>query len=253
MSALLAGKRALVTGAASGIGRATAAAFAREGARVLLVDVDNRAGEAAAAEILDTGGDARFAHADVTDETAVKAAVRRATDELGGLDIAVNNAGITGAPGMLQDLDRADFERVIDLNLVGVFLCLKHEVRAMLKARSGSIVNMASGAGLIATPGLAAYCASKHGVLGLTKTAALENARTGIRVNAICPGSTDTPMLAGAMASDSKLRDMVLAGLPGGRLGTPDEVAEAAVWLCCDRSSFVTGHSLLVDGGAVAR
>ena len=170
----------------------------------------------------------------------------------GGLDCALNNAGITGAPSPIQDLALAEFERVIALNLVGVFLCMKHEIPAM-QARGGAIVNMASGAGLVPTPALAPYCASKHAVLGLTKTAALENARTGIRVNAICPGSTDTPMLQASMAIDPQVKKMILSSQPGGRLGTPEEIAEAAVWLCCDRASFVTGHSLIVDGGAVAR
>jgi NAD(P)-dependent dehydrogenase (short-subunit alcohol dehydrogenase family) len=158
---------------------------------------------------------------------------------------------MTGAPAPIQGLELREFERVIGLNLVGVFLCMKHELPAMRDG--GAIVNMASGASLVPTPGLAPYCASKHGVLGLTKTAALENARTGIRVNAICPGSTDTPMLQAAMAMDPKVKKMILSGQPGGRLGRAEEIAEAAVWLCSDRASFVTGHSMLVDGGAVAR
>jgi NAD(P)-dependent dehydrogenase (short-subunit alcohol dehydrogenase family) len=253
MSRLLEDKSALVTGAASGIGRATALAFGREGARVAIADIDHDGGEATVAMIREAGGDARFLSADVTREAEVEAAVRAAIDAFGCLDCAVNNAGITGAPGPIQDLAQGDFERVIALNLRGVFLCLKHEIRAMRQQGGGAIVNMASGAGLIATPGLAAYCASKHGVLGLTKTAALENARTGIRVNAICPGATDTPMLARSMAIDPQVEKMVLASLPGGRLGVADEIAEAAVWLCSDRSSFVNGDSMLVDGGAVAR
>jgi NAD(P)-dependent dehydrogenase (short-subunit alcohol dehydrogenase family) len=252
MSGMLEGKSALVTGAASGIGRASALAFAREGARVMLADVDEAEGEKAAEAIRDAGGEARFARADVTREDEVEAMVRETTDAFGGLDCALNNAGMTGAAAPLQGLALEEFERVIALNLVGVFLCVKHEIPAM-RDGGGAIVNMASGAGLIPTPGLAPYCASKHGVLGLTKTAALENARTGIRVNAICPGSTDTPMLQAAMAADPQVRKMILSGQPGGRLGTAEEIAEAAVWLCSDRASFVTGHSMIVDGGAVAR
>ena len=252
MSGLLAGKSALVTGAASGIGRATAVACAREGARVMLADVDEAGGRAAAAAITGDAGEARFMIADVTSEPSVAALVAAAVDAFGRLDCAVNNAGITGAMAPLHDLPLEEFRRVIDLNLTGVFLCMKHEIVAM-QGGGGAVVNMASGAGLVPTPALSAYCASKHGVLGLTKTAAVENARSGIRVNAICPGSTDTPMLRRSMAVDAQVEKMILAGQPGGRLGTPEEIAEAAVWLCSDRASFVTGHSMLVDGGAVAR
>jgi NAD(P)-dependent dehydrogenase (short-subunit alcohol dehydrogenase family) len=252
MSGLLQGKSALVTGAASGIGRATAIAFAREGAQVMLADVDEVGGRGAVAAISDAGGVARFSIADVTSEASVQALVAETVSAFGRLDCAVNNAGITGAMGPLQQLPLEEFQRVIDLNLTGVFLSMKYEIPAM-QDTGGAIVNMASGAGLIAAPALSAYCASKHAVLGLTKTAAMENARSGIRINAICPGSTDTPMLETAMAVNAQVKKMVLAGQPGGRLGTPEEIAEAAVWLCCDRASFVTGHSMLVDGGAVAR
>jgi NAD(P)-dependent dehydrogenase (short-subunit alcohol dehydrogenase family) len=252
MSHLLEGKSALVTGAASGIGRASALAFAREGARVVIADVNEAEGRKAAEVIRRAGSEARFVRADVTREDEVEAMVRETVEAFGGLDCALNNAGMTGVAGPLQGLSLEEFERVMALNLVGVFLCMKHEIPAMGEG-GGAIVNMASGAGLIPTPGLAPYCASKHGVLGLTKTAALENARTGIRINAICPGSTDTPMLQTSMAADPQVKKMVLSAQPGGRLGTAEEIAEAAVWLCSDRASFVTGHSMLVDGGAVAR
>jgi NAD(P)-dependent dehydrogenase (short-subunit alcohol dehydrogenase family) len=142
---------------------------------------------------------------------------------------------------------------VIDINLTGVFLCLTHEIRVMQEQGSGSIVNVASGAGVIAVPAMPHYCASKHGVLGLTKTAAVENARLGVRVNAICPGSTDTPLLRATIDASPEIEKLVMKSLPGGRLGLPGEIAEAAVWLCSDRASFVTGESMLVDGGAVAR
>jgi NAD(P)-dependent dehydrogenase (short-subunit alcohol dehydrogenase family) len=253
VSRLLEGRSALVTGAASGIGRASAVAFAREGARVMLADVNEREGRDAAESIREAGGEASFTRADVAREDEVAALVRATVAAFGGLDCALNNAGTTGAPSPLHELSLEAFERVIALNLVGDFLCLKHEIPAMLANDGGAIVNMASGAGLVPTPALAPYCASKHGVLGLTKTAAVENARTGIRVNAICPGSIDTPMLQESMAIDPQVRKMILSSQPGGRLGTPEEVAEAVVWLCSDRASFVTGHSMLVDGGAVAR
>jgi NAD(P)-dependent dehydrogenase (short-subunit alcohol dehydrogenase family) len=227
--------------------------MAQEGARVLVVDVDEAGGESAAAEIHALGGEGRFVRADVTRESDVEAMVAAAVDAFGGIDCAVNNAGTAGLPRPIHELSEAEFQRVVSLNLLGVFLCMKHELRAMLRSGAGAIVNMASGAGLVATPGLAPYCASKHGVLGLTKTAALENARNGVRVNAICPGSTDTPMLSAAVAADPNIEKMVLAGLPGGRLGRSEEIAQAAVWLCSERASFVNGLSMLVDGGAISR
>lgn len=251
MSLLLEGKSALVTGGASGIGRASAFAFAREGARVMVTDIDEAPGQQVAAEIRAGGGDARFSVVDVGREDAVEAMVRETVEVFGRLDCALNNAGMTGPMGPLQSVALDDFERVIGLNLTGVFLCMKHEIPVM--AAGAAIVNMASGSGMIPTPGLAPYCASKHGVLGLTRTAAVENARAGIRINAICPGSIDTPMLQSAMAIDPQVKKMILAGQPGGRLGTPEEIAEAVVWLCSERASFVTGHSMLVDGGALAR
>ncbi len=253
MSGLVADKVALVTGAASGIGRATALLFAREGARVLVADVDASGGEATCAAIAGAGGEARFVRTDVTREAEVAACVRAAVDHFGRLDCAVNNAGITGGGGAIPDLDLELWNRTLAVNLTGVFLCLKHEIPVMRGQGGGAIVNVASGAGLIGVPGLPHYCASKHGVLGLTKTAALENARSGVRVNALCPGSTDTPLLRGAMAADPRLEKMVLSTIPGGRLGRPEEIAEAAVWLCSDRASWVTGESMLVDGGSIAR
>lgn len=253
MSGLLAGRAALVTGAASGIGRATALAFAREGARVLVADRDAAGSEAAAKAIAEAGGEARALCTDVTREAEVAACVAAAVEAFGRLDCAVNNAGITGSGGAIPDLALEAWNQVLAVNLTGVFLCLKHEIRVMREQGGGAIVNVASGAGLIGVPGLPHYCASKHGVLGLTKTAALENARSGVRVNAICPGSTDTPLLRNAMAADSNLEKMVLSTIPTGRLGRPEEIAEAAVWLCSERASWVTGESMLVDGGSVAR
>ena len=243
----------LLTGGASGIGRAAALAFAREGARVLLADVDVEGGEETAALVRKEGGDAAFARADVSDESQVEALVGAAVKAFGRLDCAFNNAGITGAVGPLHDIDLEGFERTLRNNLVSIFLCMKHEIRAMLAQGGGAIVNTASGAGVVATPTLSPYCCSKHGILGLTKTAAQENASTGIRVNAICPGSIDTPMLQRYMGNNPGIEKLIRAGQPGGRLGRPEEIAEAAVWLCSDRASFVSGASIFVDGGAISR
>lgn len=250
---LLEGKAIVVTGGASGIGRAACLAFAREGARVLLSDVDVAGGEETAAAVRAVGVEARFLRTDVTDEAQVEALVSAALTAFGRLDCAFNNAGITGAVGPLHEIECEAFERTLRTNLVSIFLCMKHEIRAMLKQGGGAIVNTASGAGVVATPTLSAYCSSKHGVLGLTKTAALENARTGIRVNAICPGSVDTPMLQRYMGKNPGIEKLIRAGQPGGRLGRPEEIAEAAVWLCSDRASFVSGASIFVDGGAISR
>lgn len=252
--ALVAGKTALVTGAASGIGRATAHALAREGAAVLVADVDGAGAERVAGEIAAAGGTARATRCDVTRAEDAEAMVRAALAAFGGrLDCAVNNAGITAPGGLVHEIDPVQWERQLAVNLTGVFLCLRAELPAMRAQRAGAIVNMASGAGVVGTPGLAHYCAAKHGLLGLTKTAALENAAVGVRVNALCPGSTDTPMLRGVMDRSEAARRMILASIPSGRLGTPEEVAEAAVWLCSDRASYVSGQSLFVDGCAVAR
>jgi NAD(P)-dependent dehydrogenase (short-subunit alcohol dehydrogenase family) len=250
---LVTGKSALVTGGASGIGAATALLFAEEGGRVLVCDLDEAGGREVAAKIAAAGGEARFVRTDVTRERDVEAAVAAALEAFGRLDAAVNCAGVTGAGGPLHEVDLAGWTRTLDVNLTGVFLCMKHEIAAMARQGSGSIVNISSGAGFIAVPGLGPYCATKHAVLGLTKTAAVENARTGVRVNAVCPGSIDTPMLRASIAHLPGMEKMVLASQPGGRFGRPEEIAEAAVWLCSDRASFVSGTSMSVDAASVAR
>ncbi|MGH0035812.1 MAG: glucose 1-dehydrogenase [Myxococcota bacterium] len=250
---LLQDKVALVTGGASGIGRATCEAFAREGARVMVGDIDPEGAAATARALQDAGAEADSLAADVSRDDDVRALVSGTLERFGGLDCALNNAGITGAGGPLHQLSLDDFRRTVEVNLYGVFLCMKYEIQAMLARGAGAIVNTASGAGVIATPALSPYCASKHAILGITKTAALENARTGIRINAVLPGSTDTPMLRATMAGNPEIEKLVLRSQPGGRLGRPEEIAEAVVWLCSDRASFVTGDSMLVDGGAVAR
>lgn len=249
----MAGKVALVTGAGSGIGRASACVFAREGARVVVSDVDVEGGAETVDQIRKAEGQASFVQADVTRERDVAALVDQVVSTFGRIDCAHNNAGVVGTPGALHLMELDEWSRVLSVNLTGVFLCMKYEIPRMLEQGGGAIVNTSSGAGVLATPGLAHYGASKHGVLGLTKSAALENATTGIRINAVCPGSVDTPMLQASIAGSEGIRKMVLRSQPGGRLGTPEEIAEAAVWLCSDRASFVTGESMLVDGGSIAR
>lgn len=250
---LVEGKVALVTGASSGIGLATAQLFAREGAAaVVMADLDAAAGEAAAKSISQDGGRAEFVRVDCTQESEVDDLVAGCIERHGRLDCAHNNAGITGAGGPLHTIDLAGFEDTLRVNLISVFLCMKAEIRAMLEAGRGAIVNTSSGAGFIATPNLSPYCASKHAILGITKTAAVENARTGVRINAVCPGTIDTPMLKAAMASPD-IAKMIMSAQPSGRLGEAAEIAESVVWLCSDRASYVNGESMIVDGGAVAR
>ena len=253
MAGMVDGKIALVTGAASGIGRASALALAREGARVVVSDIDVAGGEATGRQIVEEGGEAFFHRADVSEERDVAGLVAACLDTFGGLDCAHNNAGIAGGLGPLHEIELEAFEKTLRVNLTGVFLCMKHEIPVMAAAGAGAIVNTASGSGLIATPGLSPYCASKHGILGLTKTAAVENAKRGVRVNAVLPGSTRTPMLEASLAMGTEIEKMIRANQPGGRFGRPEEIAEAVVWLCSDRASFVSGESMLVDGGAVAR
>ena len=247
------GEVALVTGAGGGIGAATARLFAAEGARVVVVDIDPAGAEGTAAAILADGGEAVGLAVDVTDEAQVEAAVATAVERWGRLDCAHNNAGTSGTPAAFTDLSLHDWDAVVRLNLTGVFLCMKHELRVMAPAGRGAIVNTSSGAGVIGFPSLPHYVASKHGVLGLTKTAAQEYARSGIRVNAICPGTTDTPMMQAFIGGDPGIEKMMKRTVPTGELGRPEQIAEAVVWLCSDRASFVNGDTMLVDGGTVCR
>ena len=253
MEGMVAEKVALVTGGGSGIGRETALLFAMGGAKVWVVDCSPEAMEQTVDWIRQRGGIAEGSCVDVSDESGVKQIMANCLEVYGQLDCAVNSAGISGPQSFLKDLSLEAFRGAVDTNLNGTFLCMKHELRAMEPAGRGAIVNLSSGAGWIGTPGLGAYCATKHAVLGLTKTAALEMARTGIRVNAICPGSIDTPMLQASMRGDEAVTAMIRSSMPIGRLGEANEVAEAAVWLCSDRASLVTGISMAVDGGAVSR
>ncbi len=247
------GKVALVTGAGSGIGRASALAFARAGARVLVSDIDLPNAEQTRAAIVSLGGQARAMRADVTRSDDVRALVQHALDTFGALHLAHNNAGMLGAVGDVSVCSEENFDRVIALNLKGVFLSLKYEIPALLASGGGAIVNTSSGSGLVGTPNLSVYAASKHAVVGLTKSVALEFVRRGIRVNAVCPGVTRTAMLEGFMGGDAGVEARVKDANPSGRLGTPEEVAEAVLWLCSAHASFVNGACLSVDGGAVAK
>ncbi len=240
---------ALVTGAGAGIGRASALALAADGARVVVSDIASGNGEETASMIREAGGDARFVHADVTRESDVVALVATAIDTYGGLDCAVNNAGIEGTLAPVGNYSLADWQQVIDINLTGVFLCLREEIAVMLSRGSGSIVNIASVYGLRGSSRSPAYTASKHAVVGLTKSAAGAYATEGIRVNAICPGFIRTAMVERVLELSPDAEESIVARHPIGRLGTPEEVAAAVVWLCSDESGFVTGHTLAVDGG----
>ncbi len=253
MAGRLEGKVALVTGGGSGIGRASALTFAREGAKVVVADVVVNGGEETVGMIKKAGGDAIFVKADVSKATEVEALINQAVETYGRLDCAYNNAGIEGVTASTTECSEENWERVISINLKGVWLCLKHEIPQMLKQGGGAIVNTSSVMGLVAGQGLPAYVASKHGVAGLTKTAALEYAKAGIRVNAVCPGAIRTPMVERFLNKDPQLEAQLTAQEPVGRMAAPEEVAEAVVWLCSDAASFVTGHTMSVDGGWVAQ
>lgn len=247
------GKVALVTGAGRGIGEATARLFATEGAAVLVCDIDEASARAVVQSIQEHGGEAVAVAADLTKEDDVAAVIDTAIDRYGRLDCAVNNAGISGRFGSFIDLPLHEWHQMINANLTSVFLCLKYELGVMAAQGAGSIVNVSSGAGVVAAPGLPHYTAAKHGVLGLTKCAAQEYAAKGVRVNAILPGTTRTPMIENFINGDPQIEKMVSRGIGRGYLGEPAEIAEAAVWLCSDRAGFVCGESLLVDGATVCR
>ena len=245
-----AGKVAIVTGAASGIGRASAVGFAREGASVVVADIDRGGGTETVRLITDAGGQACFAETDVADSASVQAMVNTAISEYGRLDYAHNNAGIVGAGAPIAEMDEAVWQRGIGVMLTGVFLCLKYEIpHIVAQGPGGAIVNTSSGAGLIGFPGMADYVSSKHGVIGLTRTAALELATTGVRVNCICPGTARSRMVNEWMGDDPALEKQVVDLHPIGRIAEPEEIAAAALWLCSPESSFVLGHALAIDGG----
>jgi NAD(P)-dependent dehydrogenase (short-subunit alcohol dehydrogenase family) len=250
MPGTMRGKTALVTGAGSGIGRGVALAFASEGAKVVVADIDPDGGQKTVQQIQQVGGKSFFSTCDVSREDMIKATMEEVVKEWGRIDYACNNAGIHNPlPGTLADTERELWDRIIAVNLTGVFLCMKYEIRQMTKQGGGVVVNIASLAGLLAEPGSPAYTASKHGVMGLTKAAALDCARDRIRVNAVCPACIETPMLATA---PEEVRQYLKTLHPIGRFGTAEEVAAAVMYLCSDLAGFTTGTGLVLDGGASA-
>jgi NAD(P)-dependent dehydrogenase (short-subunit alcohol dehydrogenase family) len=254
MNGQFTGKVALVTGSNSGLGKATALAFAQEGAKVVLSARRAEEGAQVARLIKDAGGEAVFVRADVSEKADIEALIARAVEAYGRLDFAVNNAGIEGTLFVpTADYSEDTWDEVININLKGVWLCMKYEIPHILKQRGGSIVNMSSVAGPVGGPIGAAYHASKHGVIGLTKAAAVEYADRGLRVNAVAPAVIPTGMTERGGFHTPELEPQLIVLHPMGRFGTPEEVAEVVVWLCSDAASFITGHVLPVDGGFLAR
>jgi NAD(P)-dependent dehydrogenase (short-subunit alcohol dehydrogenase family) len=247
------GKVALVTGGSSGLGRATALAFARAGTRVVVADVAAPEGERTAALIREHGGQAQFVRADVSQSGEVAALIAHTLSAFGRLDCAFNNAGIDGTFGSTTACSEENWDRTLAVNLKSVWLCMKHELPHMLERGAGSIVNCASIAGLVAFPMMPAYAASKHGVVGLTRTAAIEYARSGVRINAVCPGVIATPMVERATAGRADVLARLIAPQPIGRLGTAEEIASVVLFLCSEAASLITGQAIAVDGGWTAQ
>jgi len=246
------GKVAVVTGAASGMGLVTARSFAEAGAAVALADIDERAARTAVDDLIAAGHRAIAVRCNVADEAEVAAMVDQTVETFGRLDAAFNNAGIQSPAVETADASGAEFDRVIAVNLRGVWNCMKYELKQMRQQGSGAIVNCSSIGGLIGLPGRAVYHAAKHGVLGLTKSAALEYASRGIRINAVCPGTVDTPMVSAMLAKEADAMKEIMRDQPIGRLGRPEEIASAVLWLCSPGAGFVIGHALTVDGGFTA-
>jgi NAD(P)-dependent dehydrogenase (short-subunit alcohol dehydrogenase family) len=242
-------KVAFVTGASSGIGRATALAFARAGAAVTCADIDEAGSAETARLIADAGGSALPVTCDVTQDGEVEAAVKATISEFGRLDAAFNNAGIEQPVAPLADLSIAEFDRLIAVNLRAVFLCMRSQIPVMLAGDGGTIVNTSSGAGVVGIAGQSGYCATKYGVVGMSKATALDYASRGVRINVVCPGIIQTPMMDRFTGGTDEGRDRVIAQEPIGRMGEPNEIADAVLWLSSEASSFVVGHALVVDGG----
>lgn len=247
------GKVALVTGSGAGIGAVTARAFAREGAAVVVTDVNVEGGRACVEEIRSDGGRAEFFAADVTDPAAAQALVGFAVETFGGLHFAHNNAGVLGESARLTDSDDDTWFRTVQINLNAVYLGMKHQIPAILASGGGAVVNTASYAGIVAVPFASAYVASKHGVVGLTKAAAVEFGKKGVRVNAVCPGSARTQLNIERVAGNPAIEKAMTDVSPMKRFVEPDEVADAVLWLCSEKASFVNGTALAVDGGALAQ
>ena len=243
-------KVAIITGGASGIGQSTALAFAAQGAKVVIADVQD--GSETLSQVHKAGGEGIYIKCDVSRDGDVKAMVGKTIQTYGRLDFGINNAGIEGVQIAMQDLAESDWDRTIAINLKGIWLCMKYEIPYILQQKNGAIVNTASIAGVIGFANMAAYVASKHGVAGLTKVAALELAKTGVRVNAICPGVIHTPMVDRGLANP-EMEKAYTAMIPMGRMGRPEEMAETILYLCSDSSSYVTGQVLIADGGWVAQ
>jgi len=227
-------------------------AFAREGVQIAVADVNESGGQETVNLVEQEGSKAFFVRCDVTDQSQVEAMVQATVDRYGQIDFALNSAGISGPMARVADCEDQDWHRIMDINVNGLWYCMKHEIRHMLTRGEGAIVNIASVAGLIGAPRMGAYAASKHAVVGLTKSAALEYVRQGIRINAVCPGYTDTPMVQGGMASDPVFAQRLVGGIPARRLGKPEETAAAVVYLCSEQAGFVVGHTLTLDGGISA-
>ncbi len=246
-------KVAIVTGSSSGIGRTTAIALAKEGIKVVIAARRDKEGEETLRLVKESGGDGIFVKTDVSNEDSVKGLVEKTDKTYGRLDYAFNNAGVGEEPASFTNKTSDIFDKIMTINVKGVWLSMKHEIPQMLKNGGGAIVNTSSVHGVIANPQLPIYVASKHAVLGLTKSAALEYAKSGIRINAIAPGSIDTDMFRGVAGNNKQFLELLKSMHPIGRLGDPEEIANAVVWLLSDRVSFVLGHTLLVDGGMISR